>query len=293
MILKYTVTDNIENFSLKTYCRNQCGISMGMWRRIKWNGEVSVNGEKVRPTMAFISTGDEIIINLPEKTSLEPVYHPLDIRYEDEYLIIVNKPAGMLVHPTAGDYTGTLGNAILYYYQNTGQNLDFHPVHRLDRNTTGLVLIAKLPQLQHKLTQGKKFFHRSYLAIIKGRLPQADGIIDMPIDRHPDSIIQRICPKDGSGQEAITHYKTLSCSNGLSLLELTLKTGRTHQIRVHLSTLGFPLIGDDLYGGNNDLLPRQALHAHHLTVENPLNGEIISVYADMPPDMCQILHNHL
>ena len=135
----------------------------------------------------------------------------------------------------------------------------------------------------------KKFFHRSYLAIIPGKLPKTEGIIDLPIDRHPQSIIQRICPKDGSGQEAVTCYRTLRYSNGHSLVELNLKTGRTHQIRVHLSSLGHPIIGDDLYGGNNELIHRQALHAYHLIVENPLNGETISVYADMPEDMRKLL----
>lgn len=314
MDLKYIVQNNLPVMPLKNYCRSYCGISMGLWRRIKWNGEVSINGEKVRPTMATVSPEDKILIVLPEKSPIQPIYHPLDIRYEDEYLMIVNKPAGMLVHPTAGDYTGTLGNAILYYYKETNQHLDFHPVHRLDRNTTGLILIAKLPQLQHKLTQNmiiagqraagngnmspeekefslstKKFFHRSYLAIIPGKLPKTEGIIDLPIDRHPESIIQRICPKDGSGQEAVTCYRTLRYSNGHSLVELNLKTGRTHQIRVHLSSLGHPIIGDDLYGGNNELIHRQALHAYHLIVENPLNDETISVYADMPEDMRKLL----
>lgn len=314
MQINYTVKSNIENMPLKNYCRSHCGISMGLWRRIKWNGEVTINGENVRPTMAMVQTNDEISIVLPEKSPIEPVYHKLDIRYEDDYFLIVNKPAGMLVHPTAGDYTGTLGNAVLYYYKSTNQHLDFHPVHRLDRNTTGLVLIAKLPQVQHKLTQNmiiagqraagndnmspeerdfklstKKFFHRSYMAIIPGQLTPSEGIINRPIARHPDSIIQRICPDDGTGQEAVTCYRTLSYANGLSLLELQLKTGRTHQIRVHLSSMGHPIIGDDLYGGTQELLKRQALHAYHLEVENPLNGKCISVYADMPEDMQYLL----
>lgn len=309
-------TDDINKIPLKNYCRSYCGISMGLWRRIKWNGVVTINNQAVRPTMATVKSGDVIQIYLPERSPIEPVYHPLDIRYEDDYFLILNKPSNMLVHPTAGDYTGTLGNAVLYYYQQTGQSLGFHPVHRLDRNTTGLVLIAKLPHVQHKLTQdmviagqraaghgnlspeerthilsSKKFFHRSYLAIISGELTPAEGIIDKPIARHPDSIITRCCPDDGTGQEAVTHYRTLLRSNGLSLLELQLKTGRTHQIRVHLSSLGHPIIGDDLYDGNHEYIQRQALHAYHMEVENPLTGECISVYSDIPYDMQNLIRN--
>lgn len=303
-----------QEISLKNYCRRHCGISMGLWRRIKWNGSVTVNGLPVRPTMASVKLGDRIMICLPETSPVQAVYHPLDIRYEDDYFLIVNKPANMLVHPTAGDYTGTLGNAVLYYYKQTGQNLSFHPVHRLDRNTTGLVLIAKLPHVQHKLTQdmviagqraaghgnmspderahvlsSKKFFHRSYLAVISGELHPAAGVIHKPIARTPDSIITRYCPDDGTGQEAVTNYRTLLRSNGLSLLELQLKTGRTHQIRVHLSSMNHPILGDDLYGGNHQFISRQALHAYHMEVENPLTGECISVYADLPPDMQRLL----
>ena len=211
----------------------------------------------------------------------------LDIRYENEYLLVLNKPTGILVHPTGGDYSNTLGNGILHYYRETGQNLDFHPVHRLDRNTTGLVIVAKLPQLQNMLTQqnGGKFFHRSYLAIIEGTMPQPQGTIDLPITRHPESIIQRICPTDGQGQRAITHYRTICQRQGRSLLELQLETGRTHQIRVHLASLGHPLLGDDLYGGNMEYIQRQALHAYHLELDNPLTAQHLSIYTDLPADM--------
>ena len=295
MILRYKANGLPAPMLLKNYLRSCCGISMGLWRRIKWNGTITINNLEVRATIAMVSEGDDIICSVPEESKLEPVKLPLDIRYEDDYMLIVNKPPGMVVHPVAGDYTGTLGNAIMYYYKETGQDLDFHPVHRLDRNTTGLVMIAKLPQLQNALTQPRKradysgnpakLFKRSYLAIVKGFLPKPQGTIDLNIARHPDSIIQRICPMDGSGQTAITHYQTLSFRNGLSLLKLSLETGRTHQVRVHLASLGYPLIGDDLYGGDNSQFGRQALHACHISAQNPLTGLSISVYANMPADM--------
>ena len=282
--------------SVRAFLRQKCNFSHGLWRRLKWNGIIKVNDMEVRATTAMARPGDKIECIIPEESSLAATPMPLDIRYEDDSMIILNKPAGILVHPTGGDHYNTLGNGLVHYYQITNQNVDFHPVHRLDRNTTGLVLVAKLPQLQNTLTQSNgrdvatgKLFHRSYIAVIQGRLDEPEGTIDFPIKRHPESIIQRICAKDG--QKAITHYKTLSYANGKSLLELKLETGRTHQIRVHLAALGHPLLGDDLYGGDTSLIQRQALHAYHLEVHNHLTGQNLSIYSDIPQD---ILHcyNH-
>lgn len=293
MNISYIVPADIVNnkalteISVRAFLRHKCGFSHGLWRKLKWNGTLLVNGIPVKAVTATAKPGDTITCCLPKESSLLPCPMPLDIRYEDEYLLILNKPAGILVHPTGGEHLHTLGNGILHYYQQTGQHLDFHPVHRLDRNTTGLVLVAKLPQLQNALTQqsGGKLFHRSYLALIEGQLPKSQGIIDLPIARTPGSIIQRICTQEG--KDAITHYCSLSTRNGRTLLHLQLATGRTHQIRVHLSAVGHPLLGDDLYGGSTALISRQALHAYHLEVTNPLNGEHISLYADPPADFMQ------
>lgn len=292
MELNYTVSLEEEKalypVSVRAFLRQKCGFSHGLWRRLKWNGTLLVNGVEVRATTAVVRNGDVVTCRMEEQSSLVATPMPLDIRYEDEYMIILNKPAGILVHPTGGDYANTLGNGLLHYYRQTGQAIDFHPVHRLDRNTTGLVLVAKQPQLQHTLTQGSggKFFHRSYVAVIEGEMPSVEGTIDLPIARHPDSIIQRICSSDG--QTAVTHYRTLARRGGMSLLWLQLETGRTHQIRVHLAAMGHPLLGDDLYGGDMSLIQRQALHAMHLEVANPLTGEEISLYADVPQDMMAV-----
>ncbi len=304
MNITYEVKDNeaLAPVSVRAFLRNSCGVSHGLWRRLKWNGTILVNGEKVKATMATVKVGDKITCILEEESSIVPRKMPLDIRYEDEYLIVLNKPDGILVHPTGGDHDNTLGNGLKYYYQLTGQDIDFHPVHRLDRNTTGLVVVAKLPQLQSALTQPgprlkgnmqehnitQKFFHRSYFALVNGTLPQRKGSINLPIARHPDSIIQRICSPNG--QYAETHYETVAVNNGKSLIKLELKTGRTHQIRVHLASIGYPLLGDDLYGGNHDVINRQALHAYHLEIFNPLNGETVSVYSDIPQDMIKAFY---
>lgn len=292
MELNYTVSLEEEKalypVSVRAFLRQKCGFSHGLWRRLKWNGTLLVNGVEVRATTAVVRNGDVVTCRMEEQSSLVATPMPLDIRYEDEYMLILNKPAGILVHPTGGDYANTLGNGLLHYYRQTGQAIDFHPVHRLDRNTTGLVLVAKQPQLQHTLTQGSggKFFHRSYVAVIEGEMPSLEGTIDLPIARHPDSIIQRICSSDG--QTAVTHYRTLARRGGMSLLWLQLETGRTHQIRVHLAAMGHPLLGDDLYGGDMSLIQRQALHAMHLEVANPLTGEEISLYTDVPQDMMAV-----
>ncbi len=297
MEITYQVKEALAPISVRAFLKNNCGVSQGLWRRLKWHGTIAVNGTPIKATMAMVQQGDTVTCHLPESSDIVATEMDMDIRYEDDYLIVLNKPAGILVHPTGKDHTNTLGNGLKYYYQRTGQNVDFHPVHRLDRNTTGLVVVAKLPQLQSALTQPGnitqkilqaknitgKLFKRSYLAIINGILPTQAGVIDLPIKRHPDSIIQRICAPDG--QFAETHYQTLAVNNGKSLIRLELKTGRTHQIRVHMAAIGFPLLGDDLYGGDTKLTNRQALHAYHLEVFNPLNKEYTSVFSHMPSDM--------
>ena len=301
MNITYQVkAEALTPISVRAFLKNYCGVSQGLWRKLKWHGTILVNNCPVRATMATVQQGDIISCILPEAASVVANYIPLDIRYEDEYLIILNKPAGILVHPTGKDHSNTLGNGLKYYYQLTNQEVDFHPVHRLDRNTTGLVAVAKLPQLQSALTQPgnntqrilqqekapKKLFYRSYLAIVKGQLPHPTGVITLPIARHPDSIIQRVCSENG--QYAETHYQVLASNRGNSLIKLILKTGRTHQIRVHMAAIGFPLLGDDLYGGDTTDIHRQALHAYHLELLNPLNHRYISIYSDMPQDMVKL-----
>lgn len=299
MNITYDIPEALAPTSVRAFLRNNCGVSHGLWRRLKWNGTILVNGNPVKATMATVKGGDKLCCQLEEESEIVAADIPLDIRYEDDQMIILNKPAGILVHPTGRDYANTLGNGLRYYYHKTHQSVEFHPVHRLDRNTTGLVLVAKLPQLQSALTQpGRaieklsggqmllgKLFHRSYIAVVPGQLELSEGIIDLPIARHPDSIIQRICSPDG--QYAETRFRTLAVNNGKSLVWLELKTGRTHQIRVHMAAIGHPLLGDDLYGGDTELIQRQALHAVHLEVFNPLKGETVSVYSDVPQDMLE------
>ena len=306
MILKFTVPKTLTELPLRVFLR-QKGVSLGLWRRLKHNGIVTVNGEPVNLTRTILTSNDEVVLTLPEETDIIPVNLPLDIVYEDDYLLIINKPANQLVHPVGKDIDNTVGNAVMGYYKRTNQPLSFHPVHRLDRNTTGLVLIAKQPNVQHILTTGaKKLFNRHYLAIIPGTLTAKCGMIDAPISRKQGSIIEQTVSDDG--KPAITHYEVIDESfdvkfdmsnnnadidvkndTSFSLLRLTLDTGRTHQIRVHLAHLGYPLIGDDLYGGKHILFSRQALHACQMEIKHPLTGELLTVKAPLPSDFQKLL----
>ena len=286
------LSEALATMPAKAFLRQQ-GISNTLWKRIKHSGTFKVNGEIVNAARTMLKDGDTVSYQVEKPTDIEPEALPLDIRYEDEYLMIVNKPPGQLVHPTTKEAHGTLANAVLYHYKNKGEKHSYHPIHRLDRDTSGLVLIAKEPQAQYLLTSkdGTKLFHREYLAIVEGSPEPPAGLIDAPIARALPSIILR--KVDPAGREARTHYKTLSSfareGHGLSLVELKLETGRTHQIRVHMASFGHPLAGDDLYGGSLELIERQALHACRLHFVHPLTKETIDVRADMPEDMNNLL----
>ena len=285
---EYHVPKGLTAMPVRSFLK-QMGISTTHWKKVKFSGTFHCNGEPIsHPALLSVSGGDVISWELAEETAVTPEDLPLDIRYEDDDLLIVNKPCGQLVHPTNRELTGTLANGVLGYYARSGIPAAFHPIHRLDRNTTGLVLIAKQPQLHYQLSpKGKKNFRREYLAIIPGRLFPSSGIIDAPIARDPESIIRRrVSPE---GQEARTQYETLRTFCGMSLLRLRLETGRTHQIRVHLSYLGHPLIGDDLYGGSRELIGRQALHAFRLSLSHPVTGKEIVALAELPEDMRSLL----
>ena len=274
--------------SAKDFLRKQAGVSLTLWRKIKSKNSFFVNEVPLSPGSAFVGPGDIITYTTEQTSTLQPTPLPLTICYEDDAVLIVNKPAGQLVHPTTKEHDQTLANAVLYYYQETKQTYAFHPVHRLDRNTSGLVLLAKEPQIQHLLTTGmQKHFQRSYLAVVEGQVAVTEGLIDAPIGRKPGSIIERMV--DPAGQEARTHFRTLQKGSDFSLLFLRLETGRTHQIRVHLSHAGHPLAGDDLYGGSLNEIGRHALHACALSFLHPVSEKTIDVYCPLPADIQRVL----
>ena len=287
---------SLAEMPARAYLTKVYGLSNSEWKRLKHTGDFRQNGTPVNLTRCMVKHGDVLTFESekpvnPAARPIAPENLPLDIRYEDDVLLAINKPAPMLVHPLAHEPHGTLANAVLGYYARTGEAHHFHPLHRLDRATTGLVLIAKRPELQHMLTKGgKKLFHRAYLAIACGTLPEKSGWIDLPLGRKPGSHIEQcVLPKEKGGKAAQTHYKVLAETSPapgkiFSLLRLTLATGRTHQIRVHLAALGAPLLGDTLYGAPSPLIARQALHAYELSFRHPLTGEEIRVTAPPPAD---------
>lgn len=286
--IEVALPEALASMPARAFLAQNQGISNTIWKRIKHSGTFRVNGELVNAARTELKTGDIVTYDILRPSNIAAEDLPLDIRYEDEWLLVINKPAGQLVHPTTQEARGTLANAVLFHYAQQGEAHAYHPVHRLDRETSGLVLIAKQPQIQYKLSpKGIKTFHREYLALIPGELTPPAGTVDAPIARALPSIILRKVAPDG--QAARTHYKTIRTDHELSLVHLTLETGRTHQIRVHMAHLGHPLLGDDLYGGTRERIARQALHACRLSFTHPMTGQAICIEAPLPADMQRIV----
>lgn len=284
---KYIVKANVKEQSAKDYLKRHENISSSLWKKIKQQNEFFLNGQKTPPTRAFVKPGDIIEYNITEQSKVIPTDLPFTIRYEDEYLLIADKPAGMLTHPLTFEAENTLANAVMYHFQKTGQQFGCHPLYRLDRNTSGLVVFAKLPQLQYLFGGNHQKLKRYYLAIVHGNITPPDGTVDAPIGRMENSIIMhQVTPDD---KKAVTHYHTLKTCQNRSLIELNLETGRTHQIRVHMSHIGHPLLGDDLYGGKRDLIMRHALHAYKLQFIHPFTHEEIIIENPLPADMLNLL----
>ncbi|MBC8015214.1 MAG: RluA family pseudouridine synthase [Sporomusaceae bacterium] len=285
--MDFVVPNSINPLPIKDFLRRHIGFSLTIWRKIKQSGTIAVNNQNTS-FMHIVYPGDIITVHWQQNCTIVPTKLPITICYEDEYILIIDKPAGMLVHPTTSEHLATLANAVMHYFQVKQLPYGFHPVHRLDRNTSGLVLIAKVPHIQHLLSRNEvKNINRQYLALTTGTVTPAEGTIDAPIARHPDSIIQRMI--HDSGQHATTRYKVLKNLYNASLVELTLLTGRTHQIRVHLSHIGHPLLGDDLYGGSRELIGRQALHAARLSFIHPVSNKEVDVSSPLPIDLLELV----
>lgn len=235
-----------------------------------------------------LASGDTVTILLTEEASSEnivPTPLPLDIVYEDEDLLIINKPAGMPIHPSQGNYDNTLANACAYYFQQKGEPFTYRCINRLDRDTTGLLIIARHAYSASLLSSmvAKREIHREYLALATGLVPDS-GVIEAPIARVDGSTIEREVNFE-TGEFARTHYRRLEYKNGYSLVSLKLDTGRTHQIRVHMKYIGHPLPGDFLYNPDYSMIRRQALHSYRLTFTHPITGKELQFTAPLPDDM--------
>lgn len=261
------------------------------------NGRVTVNGNAVNKKYK-VCTGDEIVMQECELRPLdaEPENIPLDIVYEDNDLLVVNKPRGMVVHPAPGNYSGTLVNALLYHCKDSlsGINGVLRPgiVHRIDKDTSGLLIVAKNDRAHIGLAEQIKehSFTREYNAVICGHLKNFDGTVDAPIGRNPRER-KKMCVTDKNSKNAVTHYHVINEYDGYSHLSLRLETGRTHQIRVHMAYMGHPVAGDPVYGNDRKsaYLNGQCLHAIKIGFIHPINGEYLEFTTDLPDYFKQFL----
>ena len=288
-----TVPPERAGQKVDTLLRKALGLSGTVIRRIKWLPDgILLDGERVF-TSRRVEPGQVLTVRLsdPERRSgVVPAPGPLDIVYEDGDMLVLNKAPGVLVHPGAGHYADTIGNFLLDYYDQTGVEADFHPVHRLDKGTSGLMVAAKHPHAQEVLKNQLHTaeFRRIYLAVCLGGPAEEAGTVDAPIGMAEGSIVARAVRPDGL--PARTHYRVLERRGDRALVRLELETGRTHQIRVHMAHLGCPLAGDFLYGTEDrDLIPRPALHSSELTVRQPVTGETLTFTCPLPADMARLM----
>ena len=240
-----------------------------------------------------LSTGDHLQVRICETQNSEkipPTKLPLDIIYEDEDLLVLNKPAGMPIHPSLNNYTNSIANALAYYFQSQGKPFIFRCCNRLDRDTSGLTIVSKHLVSGSILSDMTKYreVHREYLAIARGSVTPSEGTIQAPLGRKEGTIIERTVDWE-HGEDAVTHYKVVKEANGHSLVSLRLETGRTHQIRIHMKYLGYPLIGDYLYNPDMEYMTRQALHSHHMEFTHPITGEHMSFTAPLPENMARVM----
>ena len=284
----FTVTSDGDGILLRSYLK-RLSLSNKLIAHLKRieNG-ITVNGKQVtvRYTLKVGDVIDLAIEDTESNESLLPVDIPVDIIYEDSDLVVCNKPPFMPTHPSHDHYDDTLGNALAYIYRDIP--FIFRPVNRLDRNTSGTVLVAKNARGASILfsEMKKRNIEKTYVAVVEGEF-YGSGIIDKPLCRTEDSIIvRRVCDISEEGaKEAQTEYTVLCAKNGMSVVRLHPLTGRTHQIRVHLASIGHPIVGDELYGRNSELIDRQALHAEGLTFSVPSDSTKITVTAPLPKDM--------
>lgn len=292
MILKYVV-QNEKYESIHQILKQELKISSRLLQKLISNKYVSLNGT-ITDTRNPVSIGDIVTVNLDfeEKSeNIVPTKMQLDIIFEDEAFLVLNKPAGIAVHPSILHYQDSLSNGVKYYFEEIGLHKKIRPVNRLDLHTSGLIVFAKNEYVQECLiTQMREnLFKKEYIAIVSGQLENQKGSIHLPIARKPNSIIERCVSADG--QEAITDYEVVQSFKDYSVVKCLLKTGRTHQIRVHMSAIGHPLLGDTLYGSSSNLINRQALHSYNISFVHPITHKKIDLHADLPEDMKLLLKN--
>ncbi|PCK22411.1 RNA pseudouridine synthase [Bacillus pumilus] len=292
--LSLKVDERHHNTSLSHFLKAEVSASKPIIHFWMEHEKIRLN-QKPAHHAAKVSTGDQIIIDLfeTEESDVTPEYGELAILFEDEHLLIVQKPAGRPTHPNEKGQIGTLANLVAFHFQANGEEKRVRHIHRLDQDTSGTVIFAK-HRLAHAVLDrmlSKKTITRTYIAIAEGLFKKKKGTIDAAIgrDKH-HAVRRRVSP---NGQSAVTHFQVIGLNKHVQMtaVQLQLETGRTHQIRVHLSSLGHPLAGDTLYGGLRDRINRCALHAKQIDMKHPLTGEQLTIDAPLPPDMTELMNN--
>lgn len=286
-LISYT---NEEEMTLKEVLLDKLNFSVRSLSKMKREKSVLVNGVYKKPSLKVYS-GDLIEVKIDEeKANFESQDLNLQIIYDDFDIIMVNKPPFMVVHPTKSHYDKTIANGISYYIDNQKENVKIRFVNRLDMNTSGLVIVAKNAYAHHTLStaMSENKVEKKYITVVDGIIKENEGTIDEPIYRPTEDSIKRII--DERGQSSITHYKVIERLENATVLEVSLETGRTHQIRVHMAHIGHGIIGDELYGCVDEkLINRQALHAYKLEFEQPRTKEKLKFKADIPEDMKELI----
>ena len=293
MKLEYTNVESSGYMTVFNVLKNEFHLSDRLILKLKREKQIYINNEPTH-VKKEITPGDNISVNISfteESENIVAVQMGLDILYEDDGLLIINKGPSMPVHPSINHYEDTLSNGVKYYFESIGLKRKIRPINRLDKDTSGIVLFAKNEYIQESLTMQMKngTFKKEYLALVNGCLEESPLTLVKNIKRKAESIIERCVSDDEDSEYAETIFETIQELDGYSLIKCILKTGRTHQIRVHTNFLGHSILGDTLYGQASDLISRQALHAYKVSFIHPVTKEMIEITCDLPEDMRNLL----
>lgn len=294
-VFEYVITSEYDGENVTTVLKQHFKMSTSLIKDLKkYEDGLRLNGAHIR-TVDTVKTGDVLTVTLRDSASenIIPKNISLDIVYEDEDILVLNKPPHMPTHPSMGNYENSLANGVMYYFQSKGEDRVFRAVNRLDKDTSGLMAVAKNAYIHARPGEEiqTKELGRRYKCIVCGDI-DSDGTVDAPIRRADGSVINRIVAPDG--QRAVTHYKVIERYGEYTLLEMELETGRTHQIRVHMAHIGHPLVGDWLYGTeDHDLALRQMLHSCYLRFIHPVSGREMEFNNEMAQDMSDFIEKIL